>query len=298
MTLSKKVNYLKKIHHNFKENALTKSSANLYFCKYIYINFLLYFLDKEVSFTFLDNIKVKAKKGDGIIGNFHSILQEANESIFLLHYLIEGDTFLDIGANVGHYSLIVASKTAAKVIAIEPVPKTFKSLQLNIELNKLQEKVELHNIGLSDKEGVLFFTNDLNTTNRVNLNQTGIKVDVKCIDNYFSDRELNVIKIDVEGYEWFVLSGAVKTLNKKETNIVIVELNNSSENFNIEESEVINILKNSGYKPYAYDFFKRELIPLVDKNDKQFNTIFIRDIDLARERIRKGTRVKLSKYNI
>jgi FkbM family methyltransferase len=258
----------------------------------------LYFLDREVSFTFLDTIKVKAKRGDGIVGNFHSILQEPNESLFLLHYLLEGDTFLDVGANVGHYSLIVASKTAAKVIAIEPVPKTFESLHLNIELNKLQEKVELHNIGLSDKEGTLLFTNSLYTTNRVSLNQNGIKVEVKCIDNYFRDQELNVIKIDVEGYEWFVLRGGIQTLNRDETNIIIVELNNSSENFNIDETEVINILKDSGYKAYEYDFFERKLIPLFDKNNKQFNTIFIKDIDLATERIRKGAKVKLSQNNM
>ncbi|KAF2333103.1 FkbM family methyltransferase [Flavobacterium daemonense] len=298
MILNKKINYLKNVLHNYKVNVLTKDYAYWYFLKYLYINFLLYFFNKEVEFTFLDNIKVKAKKGDGIVGNFHSILQEPNESLFLLHYLSSEDHFLDVGANVGHYSLIAASKTGANVIAIEPVPQTFKRLQQNIKLNNLQDKVILHNIGLSDSDGVLFFTEGLNTTNRVSSSQSGIEVGVKSLDNLFCNNELNLIKIDVEGYEWFVLKGGIKTLNKKETNVIIIELNDSSENFNIDESKVIDMLTNAGFNAYRYDIFERELIPLKDKNHKQFNTIFIKDIDLARERINRGVKVKLSQYSI
>ena len=297
MTLIKKINYLKSVYKNLKKNPLTTNYAIVCFGKYVYINFLLYFFNREVSFIFLDTIKIKAKKGDGIVGNFHSILQEPNESLFLLHYLTEEDVFLDIGANVGHYTLIVASKTEAEVFAIEPVPKTFKSLQVNLSLNKLEDRVKVHNVGLSDKNGVLFFTDDLATTNRVNLNGKGIEVKVKSIDEYFKDEKLTVIKIDVEGYEWFVLKGAMTTLKKEITNIVIIELNNSAANFGIEESKIIDFLKDSGFKPYEYNIFERKLIPLLDKNHKQFNTIFIKDIDLVKQRISIGQKVSLKGCN-
>ena len=71
---------------------------------------------------------------------------------FFCIFLRPSDLFIDIGANVGSYTILASSEINAKTIAIEPVPSTFENLIDNISINKMQEKVKALNIGLGSKE--------------------------------------------------------------------------------------------------------------------------------------------------
>lgn len=284
-TLFKKYRYIVKRYHSFKSNPLTKSNPVWALVKYLYINFLLYVLKREVVITYLNGIKAKVKKGDGIVGNYHSGLHEASDSIFLMQLLKDGDFFLDIGANVGHYTLLSGVYSNCKVVAIEPIPATFERLVNNVKLNQWNYTPELLNIGLSNESGELVFTNQQFTTNKVSTSGQGIKVKVKTLDELCEHKTPDFIKIDVEGYEWFVLNGGLKTLSNDTLKLILIELNESGKNFNIQDDQIVKLLKDNGFLPYVYDLDRSTFIEVTHKNVDQFNTLFIKDLDFVVNRI-------------
>jgi FkbM family methyltransferase len=245
----------------------------------------LYVLKREVVITYLNGIKAKVKKGDGIVGNYHSGLHEASDSIFLMQLLKDGDFFLDIGANVGHYTLLSGVYSNCKVVAIEPIPATFERLVNNVKLNQWSYTPELLNIGLSNESGELVFTNQQFTTNKVSTSGQGIKVKVKTLDELCEHKTPDFIKIDVEGYEWFVLNGGLKTLSNDTLKLILIELNESGKNFNIQDDQIVKLLKDNGFLPYVYDLDQSTFIEVTHKNVDQFNTLFIKDLDFVVNRI-------------
>lgn len=297
-TLFKKAGYLVKKYQAIRKGPISGKKPVLSFLKYLHINFLLRVLNKEVSFTFLDRIKVKAKKGDGITGDYYAYLQDPVDSIFLMHYLNESDVFLDVGANVGHYSLLASVMANCGTISIEPIRSTFRRLKQNLTLNGVLNKVTALNIGLSDKPGKLYFSELLYTTNTVNTGKRGAEVEVKTIDQICEKKKINVIKIDVEGYEWFVLKGAPGVLNSPELKVIMIELNGSSKKFNVEEAFVIQFLKDHGFLPYAYDIISRELVPLSDKNADEFNTLFIKDVEFVKRRVLNAPKIRIAGHYV
>lgn len=73
----------------------------------------------------------------GIVGNIYMGLEDFEEMAFLLHLLRPGDLFVDVGANVGAYSLLASGVCGAKSLAIEPIPETFSLMVENIRVNNL-----------------------------------------------------------------------------------------------------------------------------------------------------------------
>eukprot|EP01034_Spumella_vulgaris_P002103 gene2103-2739_t len=78
-----------------------------------------------------------------------------------MHYLRPEDTFVDVGANIGVYSVLASGITGAKSLSFEPIPSTFANLKRNINYNNLQDRSELYNLGVGDKEETLIFSNSL-----------------------------------------------------------------------------------------------------------------------------------------
>ena len=71
------------------------------------------------------DLKFIARKGEaGIVGNIFYGIYEFEEFVFLIHLLNNNDCFLDVGANIGHYSLLMAGLKQTRLLAIEPVPQT------------------------------------------------------------------------------------------------------------------------------------------------------------------------------
>lgn len=258
--------------------------------RYIYINIMLYVFNREYKFSYLKNrINVSAKKGDSIVTNFHTRLHEPEESLFLLRYLRPADTFIDIGANVGHFTLLASVITQSNVIAIEPIPETFSRLQKNIALNNCQSKVQAYNIGVSDKDGVLNFSTTSYTTNKVipenSVANKARKIPVKRIDSIDQTTNASVMKVDVEGFEYNVLLGATQLLENAKLNVIIIELNGSSANYGVPEEKIISLLLNHNFYPYRFDISTNKLLQLHSKNTTGFNTLFIRDVNLAEKQL-------------
>lgn len=123
------------------------------------------------------------------------------------------DVVIDIGANVGDSALWWWIKFGSKVISFEPLKKTFYILSENVKLNSAD--IEVHNVALGndspiygDSKGTMFSINgdrSLETVRLVNLTL----------------ERVDLIKIDVEGFEVDVLNGALDTIRKFKPKIIM-----------------------------------------------------------------------------
>ncbi|WP_395043416.1 FkbM family methyltransferase [Flavobacterium sp.] len=289
------ISRLKLMFNRFKKNPITKDNITKAMFKYIYYNILLR-VKNEIIYEGIEKLKFIISKGDsGLIGNVYFGIYEVNESMFTVHFLRSEDTFLDIGANLGHYSLIASGISKARSIAIEPIPSTFVKLEKQININNLNQLVFPFNIGLSNEVSNLFFSSDNQDMNHiVNSNYpNAIQIPVSTIDLISLNETIALIKMDVEGYEKFVLNGASKTLQNTNLKAIIIELNNSGKKYGILDEEVYQLIVNYGFLPYKYNPVEKELIQLESYNTTQFNTIFIRDLPFVKNRISSSKKIKI-----
>ena len=125
-------------------------------------------------------------------------------------FLSRGDLFVDVGSNVGLYS-VLAHELDVDIIAVEPHPDNVVRLRRNLELNGARAHV--HESALSDTVGTIRFSADLDSENR--MDEAGaLVVQVDTFDRLIGDRAVAGVKIDVEGAERHVLAGASRALSE------------------------------------------------------------------------------------
>ncbi|MBS1528942.1 MAG: FkbM family methyltransferase, partial [Bacteroidetes bacterium] len=245
---------------------------------------------------FIKPVRFYARKGlTGITGNIYAGLHEFNDMAFLLLFLRPDDLFYDIGSNVGSYTLLASGVCGAKSITLEPVRSTFDILQKNIELNGLQEKVALINAGAGSAGGEIAFTAGSDTTNHViadgeQVNEEIVHIPLVAVDSLQPGNPA-LIKIDVEGYETEVLKGMAATLENPSLQAIIIELNGSGERYGYDESKIHELLLSKKFKPYTYSPFDRTLAELPELGN--FNTIYCRDLQAVKRRLREAKKIKV-----
>lgn len=226
--------------------------------------------------------------------NLYVGLQEFHEMGFVLHALRPGDLFMDVGANVGVYS-ILAGGVGAQVIAIEPVPDTFDTLMDNIHLNDFEDRVVAHNIGLSSKVGELHFSTQHGPENRViddSNSEPAVSVPVNCLENLVREELPKVVKIDAEGYELEIIKGAQGLLYHPNVLAVILELNGSGKRYGFDDDETDAEMRRFGFQTAHYEPFKRKLTP-TGKHNTSGNTLYIRSGDVLLERLKNAPSFKI-----
>ena len=142
----------------------------------------------------------------------------------------EGDVVVDVGANVGYYTLIAAQKVGktGQVWAFEPDPDSFELLRRNVELNGY-DNVQLVPKALGAKPGTLRLYR--HPTNRGDHRiydpgdtREAVQVAVTTLDQYFATRDrVDLIKIDTQGAECTILAGAGQTLQRHDDVRLIME---------------------------------------------------------------------------
>ena len=170
--------------------------------------------------------------------------------------------FYDVGANIGIYSLIVASSVLdARICAFEPHPDTFSLLKANVSLNKYEGRIQCFQTALGEEEGQIAFTdepgspvNQVVLEDRENLARKTIRVDIRTGDALFQETGISpeVLKIDVEGYEDHVLLGFKASLSA--VKVIFIECQ--------DVSKTARILCNEfGFLgPFKMDYRSRRLI--------------------------------------
>ena len=246
--------------------------------------------------------KMYAKQGmTGVTGCIYNGLLEYDDMLFLLHFLRKEDTFLDIGSNVGVYSVLASAEVGAETIAFEPIPSTFEILQKNLALNEhIEGRVHALNLGLGSQEGSLAFTKSEDTVNHVATEQeisAGdiIKVPVSKLDDVlekYSLKDVVFMKIDGEGFETEVLRGGAGLLSDKRLQAVIIELNGSGERYGYDENWIHELFLSNGFSPYSYEPSRKELTKLKAKLSHH-NTIYLRNEEFVIERLSSAKRVEI-----
>ncbi len=223
-------------------------------------------------------------------------LYDFGEMLFLLHALHEDDLFIDVGANVGVYTVLASSVKACRSISIEPVPGTFLHLENNIAINHIGSRVKALNIGVSEKSGVLKFTKNFNSAlNHVEFEDKGsqdvINVEVDSLDHLLEKESPFILKIDVEGFETMVISGAREVLKKESLKAIIIELNGLSNKYGFNDLAIHQAIVDQGFAPYIYHPLERTFEKMETFGEK--NTIYIRDLDFVKKRILQSPRYKV-----
>ncbi len=156
---------------------------------------------------------------------------------FLASRFKPGSVFVDVGANVGAYSLRALSK-GMTVYSLEPNPENVKILRRNAEINRLPAAILEFALGAS--EGTARMTQNGATSRIID---EGIEVQVRPLDTFHYPK-VDLLKVDVEGYELEVFRGAKDTLVRCHPDIMI-EMHHwiGAE----AEAELFNILLSSGY---------------------------------------------------
>jgi len=214
-------------------------------------------------------------------------LCEFEQMAFTAHFLRPGDLFLDVGANLGAYTLLASGVAGATGIAVEPCLGTYQSLVRTLKLNDLQDRVTPMNIALGSKTGSIQLTQGLGTENFVSTSATSqgqAEVPVATLDQVAAERTPFFLKVDVEGYESEVIAGASKTLEHLQG--MIIERAQNASRYGFDESKLHGSIRSRGFKPYTYEPFKRQLKPL--PNDAHGNIIYLRDEAEAAQRLREA----------
>lgn len=168
----------------------------------------------------------------------------------------DNPVFVDIGANMGLYSLPISKVKGSTVYAIEPTAKNFWKLQQNFNLNNnLTNNIHLINIALSNKTEFSYISNPVDGndgTFRVETNPSkkSYLTNLTTFDNiiqFYNINNIDVLKIDVEGYEGKVFDG-FKMLNQLKPKNIIMEFSDYVERVGYSKLELYDRLQKLGYE--------------------------------------------------
>lgn len=144
------------------------------------------------------------------------------ERHLLTRWLSSGHRVLDVGANLGYYALLFARAVGPDGIVecFEPEPQNVETLTENIRANRLMERVRIHPVAVGETSGSVRLDPGLNGV----VNERGtLKVAVVRLDDLddLRDRPVDLLKIDVEGYEGPVLRGAARLLARDRPSLFV-----------------------------------------------------------------------------
>jgi len=173
-----------------------------------------------------------------------------------------GDTFVDVGANAGLYSLW-ALDLGAEVIAIEPDHAMAQQLRVNLRLNGY--KAEVFEIAASSTTGRMGFGGpDLLRQHLVLASNSNLNtVEVRRLDDVLGNRKIRGMKIDVEGAERLVLQGSSRLLSEGRIEVIQLEWNECSQTLLGEDRRPLaELLRREGYclcRPNVHGILSSEL---------------------------------------
>jgi FkbM family methyltransferase len=200
---------------------------------------------------------------------------EWKERQFLNDFLRDGETFVDIGANIGLFTLIASQQTGrnGQVYSFEPCTRTYQRLVKNIELNGITN-TKCFQIALSDHTGQVEMNVSLDgydAWNSIAKPTAGEKFAVETVksvkwDDFAREHNLmgrvSLMKIDVEGWESHVLSGGSECFGRKDAPVLQIEFTDeASQSAGTTCQALYHQLEGFGYRLYIYEEKSKQLIP-------------------------------------
>lgn len=176
-------------------------------------------------------------------------IYEIEDTQFVREFVKSTDTAVDIGANIGYYTLMMA-RQAKHVYAFEPEPTNFEILKKNIDLNGLNDRVTLYQKGAAaTADTVSFYLCDFNRgMHRLSKSQhcsEEIQIETIAVGDIIQDADF--IKIDIEGAELGALLGMQELLSKKTT--IMMEFHpDAIREYGVNPYDLYNFVLKRGYR--------------------------------------------------
>ncbi len=188
---------------------------------------------------------------------------EPYESALFRDTITPGMTIVDIGANIGYYTVIAAGRTGevGRVIAFEPAPENYATLQKTISANNFPH-VDIHQMAIADKKGTLSLNLYESNKGKHSLVKgsdeakgfsTSVQVETTTLDAFLMEHgitNVDVIKMDIEGAESLALEGMRETLRK--ARYMFMEFTPSAiRKVGHDPKDVLMQMRESGFTIYA-----------------------------------------------
>jgi FkbM family methyltransferase len=227
------------------------------------------------------------------VKHFGEYSMEKLETNVFRNYLKPGMSVLDLGANIGFYSLLASSiiKPNGKVIAFEPFPGNIKIIKSNIAENSFKNMIVVE-AAVSDHVGRSFlyvspyyFSEhslfDYHYSSGLNKDNTKIEVNVLTVDDYLenhsNDFKVDFIKMDIEGSEKKALKGMRKVFDENEQLVMLTEFwPQGFKNDNEDPVDFLVDLKKLGFDIYHVDEVEEKVYPV---SVNEFYDIMIKRIN-------------------
>ena len=214
---------------------------------------------RRVQFTHGDT-RLELDLGEYTQRRIYYRCHEENEVAFVCRFLRRGEAFVDVGANIGFFTVLAAAAVgpSGAVVSIEPFEGSLRALERNVALNGL-DNVILEHAAVTDTAGTM----TLDSTRPASPTVTGAgslkkaassgSQSGRSLSTIFSagrldDRAIRLVKIDVEGLEPRVLAGSAQLLAGRPPDAVLIELNKAAlEQQGYREDDVLEPLRAAGY---------------------------------------------------
>ncbi|MBI5578837.1 MAG: FkbM family methyltransferase [Deltaproteobacteria bacterium] len=218
--------------------------------------------------------------------------KESYKIRLLRQYCQPGSAALDIGANIGYFSLLLSSFAAGRghVWAFEPAPDNFAMLLKNIKANRRGNITPVRAaVGAKTGQQFLYLSSAHSGDHRVYQPREGprpaVPVDFVALDDYFSsNRRIDLIKMDIQGAEGLALKGMPRILSQSPRPIILMECwPHGLQGAGSKVTDVLFQLSRRGYRLHWLDESRSTLMPVAlepafDRfvRRKQYVTIFAR----------------------
>ena len=224
-------------------NQTIKYLISLKFTKKYLRKFIIYIttfkFKKKLIISNFGNYKLILDLREYTAWSYYFKNYEKSVKNFVKKKLNKNSNAIDIGANLGYFSILFSSIIKqGKVYSFEPEKKNFKKLLDNIKLNNFKNILP-YNIGLSNSKSQkkMILTSEINEGGHHILNSNNINskyqiINTDKLDNIIKNKKIfKIVKIDVEGHELKVLEGMSNVLIR--THYIIIEENNNFRKINL-----------------------------------------------------------------
>lgn len=218
-----------KIGYKLKDKLLIILSSLDYFLTYLINSFFYMLFSHRIIYPHIFSPRIIVKTQDGLYEcrrmEFYMMSENFEKAVRNYIKSFKKGVFVDVGAFIGKYTIMVSNKINGKVISIEPNPSNFERLKKNIELNKAKNilpikvacwnKREIRKIYHHDNDPALF------SLTRVSKSYSYVKCD--SLDNILYKlgiSDVDLVKIDAEGSESKILEGMKKLLKVGKVKII------------------------------------------------------------------------------
>jgi FkbM family methyltransferase len=206
----------------------------------------------------------------------------------LSHLISQGDTFIDIGANHGSFSIVASQLVGSKgyVVAVEPQPRLAKAVEKSLTANA-KCNFQVCPIAVGDTEGEIELLIPRGTSGSAGLfpehsathEHQVVKVAMKRFDNLVDWQNFpgkTVVKLDIEGSESAFLSGARRMITSLKPDLII-EIHPGTLKASRTSGEVLkNLLQELGYKYYSEIDHPETSFPIEDLSTNTQRNVVLR----------------------